>query len=35
VNKLPYDLETLLSQVTEDNLHPEIDSGASTGGEAW
>jgi antitoxin MazE len=31
VHKPAYDLSTLLNQVTEDNLHLEIDTGASTG----
>ncbi len=30
-----YRLNDLLKKVTEDNLHPEVDSGASVGREAW
>jgi antitoxin MazE len=30
-----YPLHELLSQITEDNLHPEVDSGPSQGREAW
>jgi len=30
-----YSLEDLLSKVTESNLHHEIDSGDSVGGEEW
>ena len=30
-----YDLETLLSQVTDSNLHSQVTPGASTGNEAW
>ena len=29
------DLETMLTQITEGNLHSEIDFGAATGKEAW
>ncbi len=28
-------LEHLLAQVTEDNLHGEVDTGPATGGEVW
>jgi antitoxin MazE len=28
-------LRQLLAQVTEDNLHHEVDSGPATGSEAW
>lgn len=28
-------LEHLLAQVTEDNLHGEVDMGPATGGEVW
>lgn len=28
-------LEYLLAQVTEDNLHREVDSGPAMGGEVW
>ena len=28
-------LSQLLSQVTEDNLHDEVDTGPAVGGEAW
>ena len=29
------DLETLLAQVTKDNLHAEVDLGPATGQEVW
>jgi antitoxin MazE len=28
-------LEQLLASITDDNLHGEIDTGPSTGGESW
>ena len=31
----PLRLEDLLREVTADNLHGEIDSGSSVGGEVW
>jgi len=30
-----YRLETLLNQITPDNLHSEIDTGSSKGKEIW
>jgi antitoxin MazE len=30
-----YELSDLLSQVTPENLHSEVDTGSSMGGEAW
>jgi antitoxin MazE len=30
-----YDLDELLAQVSEDNLHSETDTGAPTGAEVW
>ncbi|MFH2054031.1 MAG: AbrB/MazE/SpoVT family DNA-binding domain-containing protein [bacterium] len=30
-----YDLEDLMAGVTEENLHKEIDTGESVGGEIW
>jgi antitoxin MazE len=30
-----YDLQQLLSLVSEENLHREVDMGSSTGREAW
>ncbi len=30
-----YSLERLLQGVTEDNLHPEVDTGSVAGREAW
>jgi antitoxin MazE len=30
-----FSLATLLSQVTEANLHGEVDSGTAVGGEVW
>ncbi|SHJ46083.1 AbrB/MazE/SpoVT family DNA-binding domain-containing protein [Desulfofundulus thermosubterraneus] len=35
IRKKKYDLNTLLSQVTSENLHTEIDTGHSVGREAW
>lgn len=35
VEKSKYKLEDLLSQVTEDNLHGEIDTGDAVGNETW
>ena len=29
------ELEDLLARVTEENLHGEVETGASVGGEAW
>ncbi len=29
------DLQTLLSQITPDNLHTEVETGASVGKETW
>jgi antitoxin component of MazEF toxin-antitoxin module len=31
----PPNLDALLAQVTEDNLHREVDTGAAMGNEAW
>lgn len=33
--KQPYRLNELLSQVNEQNLHHEFDTGPATGGEVW
>ncbi len=30
-----FDLESLLAQVTEENLHGEVDTGPAVGNEAW
>ena len=30
-----YSLERLLAQVTEENVHGEVDTGAAMGGEVW
>ena len=30
-----YSLEELLAQVTQDNLHQEIETGSAVGSEAW
>ena len=30
-----YSLKNLLKDVTEDNLHAEVDSGEAVGGEIW
>ena len=35
LSKGAYDLDDLLEQVTQDNLHPEVDSGPAQGNEAW
>lgn len=38
VSPLPqvkYSLDHLLAQVTEDNVHSEVDTGPAVGGEAW
>ena len=35
MRKRAYDLDDLLSRVTEDNLHPEQDAGDSQGHEEW
>jgi len=35
VVKPTFDLAQLLTQVTEDNLHREVDTGPAVGGEAW
>ena len=33
--KRPYDLVDLLSRITDDNLHPEQDTGEPQGNERW
>jgi hypothetical protein len=33
--KSPYTLEELLAGVTQENLHPEIDTGSPVGREVW
>ena len=33
--KLPYTLEELLAQMTDDNSHAEIDTGPAVGSEVW
>ena len=33
--KPTFTLRQLLAQVTEDNLHHEVDTGSAVGGEAW
>ncbi len=35
IKKPAYSLEGLLEGVTEENLHGEVDTGSSTGKEAW
>ena len=35
LRKKTYDLTTILSQITEDNLHDEIDTGPPVGKEEW
>ena len=34
LNRSPAELDDLLSRVTEDNLHGEVETGPSVGGEA-
>lgn len=35
-NGIPkYDLDELLAGITEDNIHPEVDSGPPVGKEFW
>lgn len=35
VRRRKYTLDELLAQVTDENLHGEIDTGPSVGNEAW
>ncbi len=35
MRKRPYDLADLLSRITDDNLHPEQDTGDPQGNEQW
>ena len=35
VEKPAYSLDSLLAGVTQENLHGEVDTGASVGNEAW
>ena len=35
LSKKPYDLDSLLSQITPENLHAEQDFGAPRGREEW
>jgi antitoxin MazE len=35
VTKPQYSLERLLAQVTEENVHGEVDTGAAMGSEVW
>ena len=35
LRKKSYDLNRMLAQITEDNLHAEIDTGPPVGNEAW
>ncbi len=35
LNKTGYDLDALLSQITEDNIHEEIESSGPVGREEW
>jgi antitoxin MazE len=34
-DKPKFTLKQLLAQVTEDNLHDEVDTGSAVGGEVW
>lgn len=33
--KKPLNLDALLAQVTDENIHTEVDTGPIVGGEAW
>jgi len=35
IRKKKYDLKTLLSQITPQNTHSEVDTGCSVGKELW
>ena len=35
MRKRTYDLDDLLSRITDDNLHPEQDTGEPQGNEQW
>ncbi|MDQ4077236.1 MAG: AbrB/MazE/SpoVT family DNA-binding domain-containing protein [Chloroflexota bacterium] len=35
VSELPLSLDDLLSRITEDNLHGEVDTGQAAGREVW
>jgi antitoxin MazE len=35
ISSATYTLDDLLAQVTPDNLHAEVDTGPTTGDEAW
>lgn len=35
VSKPTFSLDALLAQVTDTNLHREVDTGPAVGGEAW
>lgn len=35
LHRVEYDLQDLLSQVSEENLHGEVDTGPAAGLEAW
>ena len=35
LRKKSYDLTTMMSQITEENLHPEIQTGPPIGNEEW
>ncbi|MBE9508894.1 MAG: AbrB/MazE/SpoVT family DNA-binding domain-containing protein [Chloroflexi bacterium] len=35
LRQVEYSLEHLLAQVTEENMHGEVDTGPAVGGEAW
>jgi len=35
IKKPTYDLDALLSRVTDGNLHTEVDTGTATGNEVW
>ncbi len=35
LHRVKYSLEYLLAQVTEENVHHQVDTGPAVGGEAW
>ena len=35
LRRVEYDLQHLLAQVTEENLHSQVDTGTAAGLEAW
>ena len=35
MGKETYNLEDMLARITDENLHPEVDTGPPQGNEAW